>query len=172
MNNRKYDHQQICALYSSGLSSTDVARQLGINRDSVKWILRKYHLSRPPAGYNAETRVRDWLLLNGHRVTRQPWTSLYDLLVDGSRVDVKTSNSSIHKIGVYRYPFYQFVIYSQDRKTVKHITHEIDEFYLVLLDEHPSPVFTVASRELIGIQRLEFSKGKKLPIKHRLLGYL
>lgn len=122
-------------------STAEIAELTGRKKNTVICGLRKRGVLRRSLGRDIEDRVAGWLRKQGKIVIQQRGDAPFDLLVDGWRIDVKSSHISTEK-----YPRYSFELQDlSNRKSFKNYSKSFDWFYLVLLDEKDIPIYRLKS---------------------------
>lgn len=129
-----------------GISVKAIAKLLGEKVNTVLVNLRNHGVLRRSAGRDIEELVAQWLEKQGKIVVRQRGDAPFDLLVDGKRIDVKSSHAHINDKSRPNYLMYQFVIFHRQRKFAKDYQKELDLFYLVFLNEEGRPIYALAPK--------------------------
>jgi len=133
---------QIEMLYSQGLSTYQVADKLGIKADTVKHNLWQSGKIRKALGTDIEVEVAAWLSNSCKALLRLPGDHPYDLLVDGQRIDVKSSK--INASGGY-----SFEITHKNAKP-KIIYNHMDWLYLVFITKTAKLIYKADPRIFTG----------------------
>ncbi|MVN85315.1 hypothetical protein GO986_00830 [Deinococcus sp. HMF7620] len=103
MNHKNIDLSQLAAAHARGLKDNELAQHFGLSLSSIKRRKKALNLGsnhQPNStGTLGERLVAEHLVTLGLTVHVMPPGSPYDLLVNGWRVDVKTSATSRHGEG-------------------------------------------------------------------------
>lgn len=122
-------------LHNSGYSTSEIAKILDKKKNTVIQSLRKYGILRRALGRDVEDEVAIWTCHFASSCFKMPGDCPFDLLVNGVRVNVKSS--SLGKRG------YSFAIRHKQSKSDYH--KHVDEFYLVFLGSPGRPVYRLPS---------------------------
>ena len=129
------------------LSSYKIAEFLNRKPNSIRCYLRNLGIARKHKGRVIEDKLARFLRNSGNYVTQQSGIAPYDLLMDGERIDVKSSHKVIVNKGK---PWQAYKFQLQDlksRKELKDLHQCVDWFYLVFLSKlsQQARVFRLAS---------------------------
>lgn len=149
-----------------GASTAEIAELLGRKKNTVLQGLRLRGVLRQALGRDIEIEVTKWLRSQGKSVINQRGDAPFDILVDGERVDIKSSH--MNKDGRYGFSLQD----RSNRVSDKNFSVEFDSFYLVFLDEDGVPVYRVGSANITARYSIGITHLNKTKYPMQLIGYL
>lgn len=127
---------KIIELYEQGFSSYQVAALVHRKPDSIRHILRYAGVIRESKGRDIERLVAKWFKDRKFNVLEMPGDRPYDLLVEGLRIDVKSS--TLHKDDKFNFELIH------DLNKHKNNAKSFDLFLFVLLEDE-MPMYLLGS---------------------------
>lgn len=153
-------------LYFQGLSTSQVAKALGKTKASVKQYLYTRGLLRRALGRDIEEEVAIWLEKEGYHIVRQKGDHHFDLLVDGKKVDVKSSKVHFDKSdGSYSYCFE-----IRHKQNLNKDIADLDYFFLVFISETSKSLYKLRANEVKVKRILKISNIDKTKYKLKYIG--
>lgn len=156
-------------LYSSGMSTYEIAKHLKKSPAAVRAVLRRWGFIKPSLGTIVENKVEKWLIGNGKKVIRQKGDAPFDMLVNGKRIDVKSANLCIQK---NQKPCYKFQLHDGANSGEKDLSSYIDFFYLVFLGKSGTPIYSLDIEQVTANYTLSIPDSNKTKYELKFMGFL
>ena len=152
-----------------GFSINKIARFLKVERTTILWHLKRRGLANKHPGRIIEEEVANWLKQRKKTVVAQRGDWPFDLLVDGEKIDVKSTSQQADRWG-YRFQLQCL----KERKQPKDLYLSVDKYYLVFLDLPDRPIYSLESHLVEQYQQMLMLplglNSKKYPLQ--FIGYL
>lgn len=139
-------------------STAEIAKRLGVKKNTVIASLRHRGKLRPALGRDIEERVAQWYEARGARVVRQRGDAPFDFLIEKDRIDVKSSRK-----GKVSETFTFELLHKGSKKKLSYI----DKLLLVFIDNEKNPMFLLTTQGIPerSLLRMKDPKLSKLPLQ-------
>ena len=132
-----------CELYKQGKSSNEIAKMFGLTQGGVGATLRRRKIMREALGRDIERATIILLKKMGHNVIHQKGDCVYDALVDGHKINIKSAHPTINE-GKERYVF---DIHHKDSKYTN-FKKDYEQIYLVFLNGKDNPIYSIETKDI------------------------
>lgn len=156
--------QAILDAYNSGESARGIAKRMRRKKNSIVTLIRSHGLMRTPPSKLIEHEVAAWASRFASSCRLMPGDAPFDMLLDGSRIDVKSAHLNA------RFSGYYFAV--GHKESLKDPAKHIDWYYLVFLDLSGRPVYRMPQHEIKVKRTIHIPVTLKTKYTLELLGHL